>query len=121
MAQTTPQAGMPLIDDVTVKNSFADSCAGVNFINGNVHITLASVITDHTRDPARSDRLVSARIVTPIVGAIELRDLLSRMIDALISQGIITPTPSSPTIVSQPGNSDNQGDSLRYDLLSEGA
>jgi hypothetical protein len=50
MTQSTTQlAAPPLIDDVTVKDSFGDFCAGVNFTNGNVHLTFASITTDHSR------------------------------------------------------------------------
>jgi hypothetical protein len=101
MAQTTAQViSLPLIDDVTVKDSFADFCAGINFTNGNVHITFASITADHSRgDPSPQRRVVSARVVISLAGAIELRDLLTRIIEALTAQGIVVPTPSSPTVV----------------------
>jgi len=38
----------------------------------------------------------------PIIGAIELRDLLTQLIDALTAQGVIT-AESTPTIVVPPG------------------
>ena len=39
----------------------------------------------------------------PIIGAIELRDLLTQLIDALTAQGVIIPEPPLPTIVVPPG------------------
>jgi hypothetical protein len=39
----------------------------------------------------------------PITGAIELRDLLTQLIDALTAQGVIVPETSSPTMVMPPG------------------
>jgi hypothetical protein len=41
----------------------------------------------------------------PITGAIELRDLLTQLIDALAAQGviIIIPKPPYPTVVAPPG------------------
>ena len=39
----------------------------------------------------------------PIIGAIELRDLLTQLIDALTEQGVITPEAPLPTIVTPPG------------------
>ncbi len=56
----------PLADDPTVRNVFADSCAGLNVLNGNVHITFASVIADHSQEGVPSRRLVSARVVMPV-------------------------------------------------------
>jgi hypothetical protein len=53
-------------------------------------MTFASVTADHSANLASSKRIVSARIVMPIIGAIELRDLLTQLIDALTEQGVIT-------------------------------
>jgi len=106
MAQSATQVvALPLVDDVTVKDLFADACAGLNFSNGNVHMTFASVTVDHRTDSGPASRIVSARVVLPIGGAIEFRDLLTRMIDMLIAQRAIVPMPSSPppTIVDPAG------------------
>jgi len=65
-------------------------------------MTFASVTADHSSPRASSKRVVSARIVMPIIGAIELRDLLTQLIDALTAQGVIT-AESTPTIVVPPG------------------
>jgi hypothetical protein len=103
MVQSTTQPlAIPFVDDVTVKESFADGCAGVNFINGNLHITFVSITADHASDPAPTKRLVTARLVMSIAGAIDLRDALTRMIDLLKAQGIIVPTPTTPTVVTPP-------------------
>ena len=93
---------LPLVDDLNVKDVFAEFCTGLNSVLGNVHMTFASVAADHSSPRASSKRVVSARIVMPIVGAIELRDLLSQLIDALTAQGVITPE-LPPTIVVPPG------------------
>src|SRR5713101_9878070 len=70
MVQSTTQVAAPLIDDVTVKDSFGDFCAGVNFVNGNVHITFASITADHSMgDPVPQRRVVSARVVIALPGA----------------------------------------------------
>jgi hypothetical protein len=98
-------ATLPLIDDTKVKDVFAEFCTGLNFVHGNVHITFASVTADHSSHRASSRRVVSARIVMPIVGAIELRDLLTQLIDALTVQNVITPEPPPPTMLVPPGRS----------------
>lgn len=103
MGHTDRSSTLPLADDGTVKDSFADFCTGLNFAHGNVHMTFASLPADHSRDDAPSKRVVSARIVMPITGAIELRDLLTEIINALTAQGVIIPELPSPTIITPPG------------------
>ena len=93
---------LPLVDDPTVKDVFAEFCTGLNFVHGNLHMTFASVTADHSANRASSKRIVSSRIVMPIIGAIELRDLLTQLIDALTEQGVISEA-SLPTIVMPPG------------------
>jgi hypothetical protein len=96
---------LPLMDDATVKDSFAEFCTGLNFVHGNLHMTFASVTADYSSHKAPSKRIVSARIVMPIIGAIELRDLLTQLIDALTAQGVIIPEPPSPMMVTSQGRS----------------
>ena len=99
----TDRSALPLIDDVTVKDTFADFCTGLNFAHGNLHMTFASVTADHSADQAPTRRIVSARVVMPIAGAIELRDLLTQLIDALTAQGVLVPETSLPMMVMPPG------------------
>jgi hypothetical protein len=93
MAQTTTQRPPPLIDDVTVKDSYGDEVSGLSVTNGNLHITLVSIMPDHSREPAPLRRVVSARVVVPLVTAVQLRNMLNTVISSLTAQGIITPTP----------------------------
>src|SRR5271170_1456766 len=94
---------LSFLDDATVKDTFAEFCTGLNFTHGNLHMSFASVTADHSSHQASSKRVVSARVVMPIIGAIELRDLLTRLIDALTAQGVIIPEPLLPTVVTPPG------------------
>src|SRR3984893_12367159 len=94
---------LPLVDDPAVKNVFAEFCTGLNFVHGNLHMTFAAVTADHSANRAPSKGIVSARIVMPIIGAIELRDLLTQLIDTLTEQGVIIPETSLSTIVTPPG------------------
>src|SRR5215471_5168458 len=96
-------AQLPLVDDATVKEAFAEFCTGLNFVHGNLHMTFASVTADHSSPDAASKRIVSARIAMPIIGAIELRDLLTQLIDALTAQGVIIPETPSPTVMTPRG------------------
>ena len=99
----TDRSALPLIDDVTVKDVFTDFCTGLNFVHVNLHMTFASVTADHSIDDAPPRRIVSARIVMPITGAVELRDLLTQVLDALTAQGEIVPETPSPTVMTPPG------------------
>ena len=95
-------SALPIVDDIKVKDTFAEFCTGLNFVHGNVHMTFASVTADHNSHQASSKRVISARIVMPVIGATELRDLLTQLIDALTVQGVIT-RELPPTIVVPPG------------------
>jgi hypothetical protein len=102
MAQTphpTVQQKPPLAEDIRVKDAFADDCAGVAFVHGTIHLTFTSTTADHSRDPAPSKRIVSARLVLTPNAMMELADLLAKMTAALTAQGIIqTATPrGNPT------------------------
>jgi hypothetical protein len=103
MEQDSDLATLPLIDDPTVKDVFAEFCTGLNFVHGNLHMTFAAVTADHSAPQAASKRVVSALIVMPIIGAVELRDLLGRLIDTLAEQGVIAPEIPSPILMTAPG------------------
>jgi uncharacterized membrane-anchored protein len=62
-------------------------------------MTFASVAAGHSTPQAESKRIVSARIVMPIIGAVELRDLLTQLINALTEQGMINPESSLVLLV----------------------
>jgi len=82
---------LPLKDNASVSNVFSDFCAGLNVLNGNVHMTFATVVADHSEEGAPARRVISARIVLPIAGAVELRQMLGQVIDALAAQGADIP------------------------------
>jgi hypothetical protein len=41
MGRPDRSSALPLVDDLTVKDSFAEFCTGLNFVHGNVHMTFA--------------------------------------------------------------------------------
>jgi hypothetical protein len=90
---------LPLTDDVGVKEVFAEACVGLSVLNGNVHVTFASVIANHSEERAPSRRVVSARVVMPVAGAADLRDLLAQLLDALDAQATGATLASPPTVV----------------------
>jgi hypothetical protein len=65
-------------------------------------MAFASVPADHSSHGALSKRVVSAQLM-PIIGSIELRDLLTQLTDALTVRGVIMPEPASPTVFVPPG------------------
>ncbi len=91
-----PQQQLPFVDDLTVKDIFADSCAGVSVANGNFHMTFAVVTADYTKDPVPATRKVCARLVIPISGAIEVRNILTRTLDVLTAQDALGPSSAAP-------------------------
>ena len=93
----------PLIDDPAIKDVFADQCAGLSFVNGNVHLTLISLTSDHHSDPSPTRRVVSARLVMPVNAVVDLRDNLTSLIDLLRAQGAITTVAAPPTVMSPTG------------------
>lgn len=100
MAQTIAHPTiLPLADDPAVKEVFVEACAGLFVLTGNVHITFASVVADHSEEDAPSRQAVSARVVMPLAGAAELKDLLAQLIDALDAQGAGAAPASPPTVV----------------------
>jgi hypothetical protein len=93
----------PLIDDSAIKDNFSDQCAGLSFVNGNVHLTFISYTSDHSNDPSPARRVVSARLVMPINAVVDMRDNLTTLIDLLRAQGAITTVPTNPTVVNPSG------------------
>lgn len=90
MAQSAQLNSLPLIDDLNVKDVIAETCVGISMVAGNAHITFASITADYTEGAAPpSRRVVSSRVVMPIQSMVELRDILSRVIDALTDQGLL--------------------------------
>jgi len=90
---------LPLKDDLSVKEVFADQCIGLNVLNGNVHLTFASVIADHSENPAPSQRIITARVVMPAAAIPEMRELLGQMAELLNPDGRNEPPPTGPTTV----------------------
>lgn len=58
-----------LIDNPLAPEVFADEAVGFFIHNGNVSITLASARVNHAKSPGPIGRVVSARLVLPLVGA----------------------------------------------------
>lgn len=103
MVQSATQQPPPLVEDLTVKDTFADFCIGISLVGSNLHLTFGSLTADHTKPTAPPTRVVSARLVLALLGAVELRDMLTQIIDSAAKQGLIRAAAAS-TIVAPPSD-----------------
>lgn len=86
----------PLQNDDRVIEFYADAPVGVNFFNGNVHITFMTLRTDHSVEPSPQYRQVTARLVIPLAGAIDLQKSIAQIVSILQAQGVIQPVMPGP-------------------------
>jgi len=86
----------PLHNDDRVIEHYADAPVGVNFFNGNLHITFMTLRTDHTTEPSPQYRQVTFRLVMPLAGAMDLQKSIGSIISILQSQGVIQPVMPGP-------------------------
>jgi len=75
---------------------YVDSAAGINFMNGNLHVTFITVRADHSTDPPTQHRQVTLRVVIPLAGAVDLQSGISGILGLLQSQGVIQPIMPGP-------------------------
>ena len=69
---------------------------GVNVFYGNVHITFATLRSDHTSDPPPQYRQVTLRLVMPLAGMIDLQNNIAGIMSILQQQGLIQPVMPGP-------------------------
>jgi len=87
-APAAPSAKPKLVDDASVKESFADDFVGLYGIGPNFHFSFA------TRRPASAgsqemSRLVTARIVLPLDAVLEMYTSLQTAVTRLETRGVI--------------------------------
>ena len=88
----------PIRNNDQLSEHYADGSVGVNFLNGNLHITFATLRADHSLEPASQYRQVTLRLVIPLVGAIDLQNAIGGIVSTLQSQGVVRPImPGPPT------------------------
>jgi hypothetical protein len=94
----TMPAPPPVRNNDQLAEHYADGPVGVNFLNGNLHITFATLRADHSLVPASQYRQVTLRLVIPLVGAIDLQNTIGGIVSTLQTQGVVRPVMSgSPT------------------------
>lgn len=85
----------PLVDDPSLKETYADSFVGLSYNQNNVRIVFATLRTDHTVNPAKNHRHVSARLVMPVTATLELYTTLGQMLDQMERQGLVRRGPAA--------------------------
>jgi hypothetical protein len=83
---TQKQVRLPLIDNPTAPNLFADEAVGFFVVNNTMRITFAAARVDHTTNPGTQSRVVTGRLVMPIAAAENLHSLLSTLLENVKSR-----------------------------------
>jgi hypothetical protein len=83
-----PPVLSPLRNDDSIVEHFADTLVGINFINGNVNPTSATVRANHAVEPAEYYRQVTARLVIPLACATEVQKQIAQII-AVLQSGLM--------------------------------
>ena len=96
MSQTVSMTAPPVRENDQIPEHFADAPIGVNFLNGNLHITFATLRSDHTTDPPSQHRQVTLRLVMPLAGVIDLQNSIAGLMSLLQQQGMIQPIMPGP-------------------------
>jgi hypothetical protein len=99
-----PQVGQPhlrYVDRPEVSETFANSSRRLTFDGANFHLEFVVNRMDDPAPPAppTGKQITVCRLVVPLVGAVELRDNLTRLIEALNAQGVIQRIQAGPTSV----------------------
>jgi hypothetical protein len=87
----------PLRNDDQILEKYVDSPVGFSFVNGNAHITFATLRMDHSNtDLPTQYRQVTLRLVIPLAGAIDLQSTIANLMSMLQRQGLVQPIMPGP-------------------------
>jgi hypothetical protein len=86
MAIPEKQVKLPLIDNPSAPDLYADDAIGFLLTNNTLRITLATVRTDHTKNPNVNNCAVTGRLVLPIQAAQNLHTMLGTVLEKLKPQ-----------------------------------
>ena len=70
---------------------YADTPVGVNYHNGNLHFTFATIRSDFGAEGVSQCRQITLRLVMPLTGAIDLQNNIAGIRELLQRQGVIQP------------------------------
>jgi hypothetical protein len=86
----------PVHNDDLIPDVYVDGPVGVNYFNGTLRITFATLRADHSTNPVLQYRKVTLRLVIPLPGAIDLQTHITNIVLRLHSQGAILPITPGP-------------------------
>ena len=75
------QKRLPIVDNPSAPDLYADEAIGFLLANNMVRITLASVKADHSKNPSTNSCVVLGRLVMPVAAAESLHKMLGQMIE----------------------------------------
>src|SRR5262249_25095050 len=90
-----PVGKLPLRNDDSVRELYADVIVSITFTNGNFHLTFAAIRSDPSVEPSSNYRHVVARLVLPTNCMMEMQETTARAI-AQLRQKQVLPQPPSP-------------------------
>ena len=70
---------------------YADTPVGVNYHNGNLHFTFATIRSDFGTNGVSQCRQITLRLVIPLTGAIDLQNNIAGIREVLQRQGVVQP------------------------------
>lgn len=80
-AQAEQQVRLPIVDNPSAPDVYADEVLGFLLANNTLRITLASVRTDHTKNPNANSMVVTNRLVLPLQAVQKLHHMLGQMLE----------------------------------------
>jgi hypothetical protein len=78
-----------LVDNPAVAEVYADNIVSLAFSHGNAILTMGTARTSHTKELAESHCVVSSRLVIPVPVAIEMHEVLGRLLRELHKKGVV--------------------------------
>jgi hypothetical protein len=96
MSSTTADQPPMLREDEHIAEQYGDGIAECTHLNGVLHISFWTLRADCAADAPKYYRKVTARIVIPIAGAMELQERITKMITLLEAQGTVRRPVSGP-------------------------
>jgi hypothetical protein len=99
---TQQQVPVGFVDNPQAPDVFADTVTGIAYIAGVVRLTFESARVSHVSSPGPVNRVVIGRLILPLEGARNLKDLLIDYIGKIDAQGgaqgNVPPAPGTVTI-----------------------
>ena len=79
------QLKLPIVDNLSAPDVYADETLGCLLANNSLRITLASVKVDHSKNPNANSMVVTGRLVLPVQAAQNLHRMLGAVLEKMQS------------------------------------